>query len=740
MPTNDNQQLNKEKNKVVHKYKEAEDAVNKLDIKSMLLNTGDNGQINKKDADKKWASKSVKDLEEMPEEGLQVEVPAQSVLNENHSGKFSNRLNSRKSLGEPSVNRKKIKEDLEKSKVLDHEDLDNAPNEIIIQNGPQQAEEPVNAEEIKDDQPIENEIQEIAHMERFKDISFDNEAINTLLTSDELVPLKGTRELADVRRSIEAIQAVYTNELPPIKLDKKGRLDAEYEKKAQEEMDGLCIMVTMLYKRLIDSTNNVLAKHGADYKDACNILKVLSGYTQKESESFREKLLEYRKLAISDKTLAGKKTTIRDIVSFNRGEFYDLDNDENITYSIKGAAASTVYMITKQVPKTKANPEGVEIVYFREKDFVPPKDNMKMLSGVLEKHDLTTQTRRKLKEILSEVLEEKNKRGVISKAISKYKNNGLKADKFVKAMEVELKNVTGKSITFDAGEYEAVMLALIDYSGAYAKRNMANKLNNSAKIGFERNLSDRNVATSRLATLLGIQSIICDSRTATIRLNGKVLQGNLMENAGGKCTLIDAPGYSMKAISQLFELQIFDYICGQTDRHFGNFNGIVKNGRIDQIRCFDNDMAFGNLRQKDIKGKLYNRMIPVTKEGILGLPTSFINRLMALDRPYFEQVLGDILNKEELDAMEERLNYVKHKVLQLAKKDKNVKWDDKKKQISFSNELANEELRQLYSIRYFADFAAKKDLGIEKVSKFASVAIFRSDIDQMIRDRKRRIQ
>jgi hypothetical protein len=111
-----------------------------------------------------------------------------------------------------------------------------------------------------------------------------------------------------------------------------------------------------------------------------------------------------------------------------------------------------------------------------------------------------------------------------------------------------------------------------------------------------------------MAQLLGLQKIICDSKTAYVRDKDKHLKGNIMEDAGGLRTsdLIKLCkqnqlklSYSAEAINQLFSLQMFDVICGQVDRHLSNYHVTYKQkGKeviITGVRALDNDMSFGKL-------------------------------------------------------------------------------------------------------------------------------------------------
>ncbi len=594
--------------------------------------------------------------------------------------------------------------------------------------------------EIKLNESIATETQVEAFIRQTEKMTYGDKLVYSLLTADELTPLKDKRELAAVKKDIAALQSFYDNALPPVVLDKKGKVDKEKEAAARKEIDAVCISVKMLCERLTSSINAVVEKYGAEFPDSCAVLKELSKQTGIEGESFREKTLEFRELMISDPTLRTKPMTIKDALRHVRSVFYDLDGDKNIKYSTVGANASMIYKISNKNKKAAGNAKGNQIVFFREKDYVPTKDNAVLTEGVFKKYKISGSVSEKLIATLVDSMTKDNKaKGIVIRdTISECKQQQYSPSKTIEMVLGCIHRVMNVNIKVDKKEEKEVTNALIEYADAIAKRSMSSGSGMSAKISNGRNLSDRNVATSRMATLLGIQDMVCDSRTAAIRKDGKIIQGNLMENSNGVDTLVYTPGYSMKAITQIFEMQVFDFICGQTDRHFGNFHGIIKNNVVDQIRCIDNDMAFGKLKSSDIGPNGYNRIVPITKNGIYGLPESFINKIMALDRPYMEQVLGDIIDKEELDALEERLNFVKQTIVNLAATNDDANWDAEKKKFSFKGKMEDQELRQLYTLDNIIEECYETGDGMVcSKYKFADEGLYNLNIDGRIIARKK---
>ncbi|MCR4596258.1 MAG: hypothetical protein K5673_05705 [Lachnospiraceae bacterium] len=591
------------------------------------------------------------------------------------------------------------------------------------------------------DQAIETNEQAELHQMKMAEAEnrFADGVLKTLLTSDELIPLKGTREMGAVRNSIQALQAMLTNKMPAVKMNEDGEVDSKAETKAREEIDGTCIAVTMLYKRMTDSIDGLVKKYGKAYSDMAAMLTELSAQCKKESESFREKTLEYRSLQTSDEALRSESRTWMDAVKYNRGVFYDLDNDKSLEVKTDGAGASKVYKIVRKVPVTKDNPKGVDIVYFRKKDSVPPADDKQLNEAVISRFDVSEETDTKLKYAFRLFMNDRRTWAKLKMPdrFKAYKKNNIGSDEVARDFIRIVNRSFRSTIDIPEEDLEIAGQIILEWNDDCSKRVMANTMNISARIRHGRPLSDRNVVTSRLATLLGIQSMVCDSRTATIRMGGKVIEGNLMEDTGGEETSKKKRAYTQNAISQLFMVNTFDFICGQTDRHFANFHAKVKGGDYDDIRCLDNDMAFGDLKSTNIGTRSYNRIMPVTEMSLMGLPVSFANRIMAIDRPYLNQALGDILDKGELDALEDRLNYVKMRIVDMANERQDAKWDDKTKKLSYKGDMADDAYRQLWCVEgLYQEATETRDGEMGWISKFMTQNVDMTPIGQMMEDRK----
>lgn len=134
-------------------------------------------------------------------------------------------------------------------------------------------------------------------------------------------------------------------------------------------------------------------------------------------------------------------------------------------------------------------------------------------------------------------------------------------------------------------------------------------------------LTNRNVASARLANLLGRGNLIAQSELATLEdESGNKFEGLLMQKAEG----VEAAKYSDRILEQEFttradrgeeniklnslekaisgsfqqslaDLQVLDNLFGQVDRHTGNYMVQEKDGMLTGLTGIDNDFAFGDL-------------------------------------------------------------------------------------------------------------------------------------------------
>lgn len=206
---------------------------------------------------------------------------------------------------------------------------------------------------------------------------------------------------------------------------------------------------------------------------------------------------------------------------------------------------------------------------------------------------------------------------------------------------------------------------LIKGIGSAAKNQTAlTTMGENGKIKFGRNVPERNVATSRLADLLGQGNIIAKSEKMRLKNNGVVEDGVVMARAEGldfndfdksekfaKVEDFSDPEFQR----QITNMEIMDLVAGQVDRNVGNMfyqMADMENGktRLTGVQGIDNDAAFGLCGVEMCGCKLHT--VTMVDAGLK-------ENLMKIDRATLEYTFGDILNKPEIDAMESRLGQVK---------------------------------------------------------------------------------
>ena len=205
-------------------------------------------------------------------------------------------------------------------------------------------------------------------------------------------------------------------------------------------------------------------------------------------------------------------------------------------------------------------------------------------------------------------------------------------------------------------------------------------------------VTNRNVATSRLANALGIGDVVVQSELASLKdSSGESMSGILMQEAPGKSAqdalddiyseealdTVDPANifgtiktkvrgtqrlFSPQFLHTLTNLQVLDSLIGQVDRHTGNyFVERTASGQFGAVHGIDNEMAFG---LDTFAHVLYSSSEPnrmgnfgfnfFNSQGEIQLPymdKQLADRIMALKREDLYLLLGDVLEEPYLDAL-----------------------------------------------------------------------------------------
>lgn len=177
-------------------------------------------------------------------------------------------------------------------------------------------------------------------------------------------------------------------------------------------------------------------------------------------------------------------------------------------------------------------------------------------------------------------------------------------------------------------------------------------------------LASRNAAMYDMAKLFGVQDIVAEAKSVTLMQDGKEIKGVLMSEVegldSGKVTMAEIDNYTDETFNtpelkkKMSELQALDWICGNADRHQGNFilqfeNRGKPDARAIRIVGIDNDNSFSTKSSTMKGGHLAEpkNMVVISK--------SFCERMKNITEEQFNTVLdGHGLSQDEKKAAWQR--------------------------------------------------------------------------------------
>jgi hypothetical protein len=274
--------------------------------------------------------------------------------------------------------------------------------------------------------------------------------------------------------------------------------------------------------------------------------------------------------------------------------------------------------------------------------------------------------------------------------------------------------------------------ALSKVRGAYMNNTETGKLKEGDII------SNRNAAMSRVAEHLGIGRLLAKSTNATVKIDGKEHRGNLMEGAKGDAAVdvtakiqrgeadFDSSSMSGNFQKELMSLQVLDILCGQVDRHLGNYfvsgskNEDGKN-QFDSIQGIDNDMAFGDIgdvSKYKALGTHYRSLKSFDGKNTIPLISKDLaHKIFALNGDSLKYLLGDIISdkegegRQQMTAMIDRLDKLQNHILNLWEQEQ----QDGKKRLLDDSDWGNDSLHDLVDN---ADATTRTDAGYNYVARF----------------------
>lgn len=186
------------------------------------------------------------------------------------------------------------------------------------------------------------------------------------------------------------------------------------------------------------------------------------------------------------------------------------------------------------------------------------------------------------------------------------------------------------------------------------------------------NIDRRNVAMHRMSALLGKPDLVAEARPMTVIQNGVPVTGTFMATAQGVDVNHVKPDdpvvnyteevYENPAVfDDIAAMQALDFICGNTDRHMGNYLTRYAPGKdgkptLTGLTLIDNDNCFGN---GTTGGQSF--MVAPENMGVIGM--DFYTAMKTMSREQMSLMLRDCgLNEQEVDWAWERKEQLQAKI------------------------------------------------------------------------------
>ena len=181
----------------------------------------------------------------------------------------------------------------------------------------------------------------------------------------------------------------------------------------------------------------------------------------------------------------------------------------------------------------------------------------------------------------------------------------------------------------------------------------------------------RNIATKRIAEILGLENIVINCQMATLEIaENPETDGCLSDDARG----IDFFEFRKKLrnknvlpsfINDLYNLEVLDCICTQTDRCPWNYSIITtQSGTPKHLVGYDNDLSFG-IYDDCSSFPLWGSSPLVNHEGQINRPhidKNLANKILSLTDEQIEDNLFDILEPKYIKSTKNRVNQIKRAI------------------------------------------------------------------------------
>lgn len=235
---------------------------------------------------------------------------------------------------------------------------------------------------------------------------------------------------------------------------------------------------------------------------------------------------------------------------------------------------------------------------------------------------------------------------------------------------------------FDILKNPQNIVKLIDGCSKVAKLNNKGGILRTLSACNEAKMDKRNSAMSMVASMIGVDDVIASSTNMRVNINGVEHKGTFMKKAEGQdIKNVDLDSDFLKVNQAALEgnlqlkkdcanLQILDYLCGNLDRHIGNYlykfdKQTDENGKevvkLVGIQGIDNDASFSGLYSGPEEDTMQARPL----NGYRVITKSTAEKIMKINPETFRAMLaGFDLNMMEIDKAVSRLMDVKKAIIE----------------------------------------------------------------------------
>ncbi len=427
-----------------------------------------------------------------------------------------------------------------------------------------------------------------------------------------------------------------------------------------QSLEQGCDKADEIYRSAIEKAELCLKNpesYGHDPQIKSQIEQTLESL-KREAALFEKKIDEYRTMMTpTDEGTVIPDGTWSDVLRYDRALRFETGNTDGTTIK-KTGSGSLYYRIERQGKDSK------DIYLFRKQEDAPVEKSKELIRQYYRSLPKDTKTRRERREIFEALLVDQRDGKI----------GDVPFDKFYASLRRETaRNIYRKITATNTETAEFLRVHPVDISLQFCDmiKGLSNtlflrELTDSSGIKGGNVLSDRGDAASRMADMLGIGDLVQKSQTATVINKGKYVKGSVLEeDKGQKGNELAAEGakYSQSALSKVFALQMFDFICGNCTRKTDGI-GLKTEGRasIKGVKAVNNELSFGTLRYSEVKNG-YGNLRPDDDINIKGMPSKMLNKLLRLEENSVRYALCDILDKKELDALIDRISGIKRKIM-----------------------------------------------------------------------------